>query len=261
MAIYLQLYTTHFITKSRSIYYPPPKLHFLACLSRRAFCYFPLSLHKVIPRRHLSTSNDSSLRSKTAVTFIPVVLNKVDYPFRSSGRLKEFARKFRRLLSRIDFLSEKNDYQYAFNVVIKKRRQCVFTENLWIENLGISRIKDPKTSNSKRIFSPNYFDEIDVLPTHDRQDVINARNKRCQRKIWNPRNVSLILPGTYIFREFPFPRSRSDRYISNSVVWNYLRSHVPGIIYYRRQLTSVVNRHNLNLKIKTQNDICEFSIE
>lgn len=119
--------------------------------------------------------------------------------------------------------------------------------------------KTQKASDSKRVFSPNYFDEIDVLPTHDRQGVINARNKRRQRKIWNPRNVSLILPGTYIFREFPFPRSRSDRYISNSV-WNYSRSHVPGIIYYRRQLTSVVNRH-LNLKIKTRGDICEFSIE
>lgn len=191
------------------------------------------------------------------------MLNKVDYPFRSSGRLKEFARKFRQLLLRFfDFLFEKNDCQYAFNVVIKKKRRYIFPENSWIENLSEFReLKDLKTSNSKRVFSPNYFDEIDVLPTHDRQDVINARNKRRQRKIWNPRNVSLILPGTYIFREFPFPCSRSDRYISNSVVWNYLRSHVPGIIYYRRQLTSVVNRHNLNRKIKTQNDTCEFSIE
>lgn len=98
--------------------------------------------------------------------------------------------------------------------------------------------KNPKTRNSKSVFSPSYFNEIDILPTHDRQDDINARNKRRQRKIWNPCNVSLILPGTYIFREFPFPRNRNDRYASNSVVWNYLRSHVLRIIYYRR-LTSV----------------------
>lgn len=63
------------------------------------------------------------------------------------------------------------------------------------------------------------------------------------------------------FSRISISRSRSDRYASNSVVRNYLRSHVPGIIYYRRQLTSVVNRHNLNLiKIKIQN-ICEFSID
>lgn len=81
MAICLQLYTTYFITKSRSVYFLP-QLHSLACLSRRAFCYFPLSLRKVIPRRHLFTSNDPPLRSKAAVTFIPAVLSKVDYPFR-----------------------------------------------------------------------------------------------------------------------------------------------------------------------------------
>ena len=88
---------------------------------------------------------------------------------------------------------------------------------------------------------PNYFDEIDVLPTYDRQNVINARNKRRQRKIWNPRNVSLILPGTYIFREFPFPRSHNDRYerlelghtelFTQSRAWNNLLSkaaHISG---------------------------------
>jgi len=147
----------------------------------------------------------------------------------------------------------------VYNVVIKKRQKCISRRICGSKVSIISKIKNSKTRNSKKVFSPNYFDKIDVLLTQDRQNVINARNKRRQRKIWNLHNVSLILPGTYIFREFPFLRSRSDRYASNSVVRNYLRSHVLGIIYYRRQLTSVVNRHNLNLK--TRNDICKFPIQ
>lgn len=86
------------------------------------FLLFPLIGAQVIPRRHLSTSNDPPLRSKAVVTFIPVVLSKVDYPFRSSGRFKELARKFHRLLSRGDFLCiEKRLPIYVLNV-IKKRR-------------------------------------------------------------------------------------------------------------------------------------------
>lgn len=137
-----------------------------------------------------------------------------------------------------------------------------FAENSSIESLGASRIKDSKTGNSKRVFSPNYFAEIDVLPTHTiARTLLMHAISDVREKYGTCATVSLILPGTYIFREFPFPRSRGDRYASNSVVRNYLRSHVPGIIYYRRQLTSVVNRRNLNLKIRTRSDMCKFLID
>lgn len=74
--------------------------------------------------------------------------------------------------------------------------------------------------------------------------VINARNKRRRRKIWKPRNVSLIFPGTYIFREFPFPRSVRSILLELGRMELFIRSRVSRIIYYQRRLTSAVNRGN-----------------
>lgn len=79
------------------------------------------------------------------------MLSKVDYPFRSSGRLKEFARKFRRLLSRVDFLFRRTSTNMY--LMSSKRNENAFRGGFvsWkSRNFEDQRIQKPAT---QKVFS------------------------------------------------------------------------------------------------------------
>jgi len=161
-------------------------LHFPSCVSPRSlpfsflFFFFLIVFpyRKVIPRRRLSTFGDPPLSGKPAVTFIPKVLSKVDHPFRSLG-FEEFARKFHPPPPppRSSFFSRRDACQDVLNIAKE-----IMSALGW-------RATGPRTGNRatsskiERVLSPKYLRVIDILPTHDQRNVINARNKRRQRKI------------------------------------------------------------------------------